>query len=118
MPAVAEMDERFREAEHLARRFVGEGITRLQGASQFAIAYLATRSLADLRWGHYLAGEGYPVQMTSVVRPVIESMHLIDLFVAEPARAQTWVDGKHFELTPKKVRCARDGRGRTLLVAL
>jgi hypothetical protein len=62
------------------------------------------RSIADLRGNQFLAGEGFPVQMYSLVRPVLESINLIELFAQEPEAAAAWAEGKYREFTPAKVR--------------
>ena len=54
------------------------------------------------------AGEGYPIQMYSVIRQVSEAINLIRLVADDPDRAQDWLDGNFRELTPKKVRPQRD----------
>jgi hypothetical protein len=101
--AAGEMENRFREAadrlrDHISVTHHGEG------SAPIAIVHLIGRSLSDLRWGQCLASSGYPIQMYSLIRPVREALNLIELFIQKPGRAQDWVDGKHWELTPKKVR--------------
>lgn len=102
--AVATMEEQFRTAADVLERYIVDGTFRSERPADFAITHLVGRSLADLRWGQYLAGEGYPIQMYSVVRPVAEALNLIDLFVKHPERAEPWAAGEYREFQPAEVR--------------
>jgi hypothetical protein len=101
--AAGEMENRFRDAQKLLKNYIG-GPHHGEGPAPIAILHLLARSLTDLGWGQYLASSGYPLQMYSVIRPVREALNLIELFAQKPERAQDWVDGKYWELTPKTVR--------------
>jgi hypothetical protein len=98
------MEEQFRAAADMLERFIVDGAFRSEKPADFAITHLVGRSLADLRWGQYLAGEGYPIQMYSVIRPVSEALNLIDLFVKEPDRTDAWVAGDYRQFQPAAVR--------------
>lgn len=98
------MEEQFRAGADLVERFIVEGAFRSDKPADFAITHLVGRSLAELRWGQYLAGEGYPIQMYSVIRPVSEALNLIDLFVKEPDRAEAWAAGDYRQFQPAAVR--------------
>jgi hypothetical protein len=98
------MENCFRDASDHIERYLIDGAARLSGPAQIATTHLMCRSLADLRAGQFLAGEGFPIQMYSLVRPVLESINLIELFAQESDAATAWADGKFWELTPAKVR--------------
>ena len=98
------MEEQFTAAADLLERFIVDGASRSDRPADFAITHLVGRSLADLRWGQYLACEGCPIQMYSVIRPVSEALNLIDLFAKKPERAEAWAAGKHWEFKPASVR--------------
>jgi hypothetical protein len=102
--AAGAMENRFRDAADALAAYIGEGAPETHGAAEFAILHLVSRSIADLRWGQYLAGSGYPIQMYSVVRPVAESLNLIDLFIEEPEAAERWANGQWQEFMPGRVR--------------
>jgi hypothetical protein len=102
--AAVTMEEQFRAAADLLERFIVDGAFRSEKPADFAITHLVGRSLADLRWGQYLAGEGYPIQMYSVIRPVSEALNLIELFVKEPDRAEAWAAGDYRQFQPAAVR--------------
>jgi hypothetical protein len=102
--AAGEMENRFRTAAEALAGYIETGRPETSGAAEFAILHLVSRSLADLRWGQYLSGSGYPIQMYSVVRPVSEAMNLIDLFVQEPDLAQSWAEGNWRDFMPGRVR--------------
>jgi hypothetical protein len=102
--AAVTMEEQFRAAADLLERFLVDGAFRSDKPADFAITHLVGRSLADLRWGQYLACEGYPIQMYSVIRPVSEALNLIDLFVKEPERAEAWAAGEYRQFQPAAVR--------------
>jgi hypothetical protein len=104
MLAAGEMENRFRTAANAVAKFIETGSPQTSGAAEFAILHLVSRSLADLRWGQYLGSSGYPIQMYSVIRPVSESLDLIDLFVQEPVLAQSWADGNWKDFMPRAVR--------------
>lgn len=97
------MENCFRAAQKALKEYIARPL-HSQGPAPIAITHLVARSLTDLGWGQYLASSGYPIQMYSVIRPVREAINLIDLFAQKPERAQDWVDGKFWSLTPKKVR--------------
>lgn len=98
------MENRFSTAAEVLADYIRNGRPQTHGAAEFAILHLISRSLADLRWGQYLASSGYPIQAYSVIRPVAESLNLIDLFLQEPETAQKWADGHWGEFTPARVR--------------
>jgi hypothetical protein len=98
------MGKQFRAAADLLERFLVDGAFRSDKPADFAITHLVGRSLADLRWGQYLAGEAYPIQMYSVIRPVSEALNLIALFVKEPERAEAWAAGDYRQFQPAAVR--------------
>ncbi len=98
------MDNCFNAAADLVERYMIDGATNGEGAAVFATWHLMTRSLVDLRAGQFLVTEGRPIQMASVVRPVLESLNLIELFAREPDAAQSWADGNYREFVPWKVR--------------
>lgn len=102
--AAGKMENCFREASDHVERYLIDGAAELSGAAQIATMHLVCRSLADLRAGQSLACEGFPVQMYSLVRPVIESINLVELFAREPKMAETWAAGEHWEFRPAKVR--------------
>jgi hypothetical protein len=102
--AAGAMENHFRDAARALAAYIETGSPQTSGAAEFAILHLVSRSLADLRWGQYLGGSGYPIQMYSVIRPVTESLNLIDLFVQEPDLAQSWADGNWREFMPARVR--------------
>jgi hypothetical protein len=102
--AAGAMENRFAAAADALAAYIEKGSPQTSGAAEFAILHLVSRSLADLRWGQYLGSSGYPIQMYSVIRPVSESLHLIDLFVQEPELAQSWADGNWREFMPARVR--------------
>lgn len=114
--AAGEMENRFREASDLVERYMIDGATVGHGAAAFATWHLISRSLADLRAGQFLASSGFPIQMASVVRPVIESLNLIELFAQEPEAAQRWADGEWQEFMPAAVR-KRLGLGKDAVYA-
>lgn len=98
------MENCFRNASDHIERYLTDGAARLSGPAQIATTHLMCRSLADLRAGQYLACEGFPVQMYSLVRPVIESINLIELFAARPELATEWAQGDHQQFKPANVR--------------
>ena len=102
--AAGAMENRFRDAADVLAAYISDGSPETDGAAEFATLHLVSRSLADLRWGQYLVSSGYPIQMYSVVRPVAESLNLIDLFIEEPEAAQRWADGQWQEFTPARIR--------------
>ncbi len=91
--AVGEMENRFRDASDLVESFLTEGASRGKGAAAAATLHLAARTLADLRCGQYLVGNGFVIQMASVVRPAMEALNLIDLCAQDPDAAQRWAEG-------------------------
>jgi hypothetical protein len=102
--AAVAMEEQFRTAADLLERFIVDGTSRSEKLADFAITHLVARSVADLRAGQLLAGEGHPIQMYAVIRPVAESLNLIDLFVNDPERAEAWAAGDYRQFQPAKVR--------------
>src|SRR5438105_4341189 len=104
MLAAGKMENCFRDASAYIEQYLIDGAAQLEGAAQIATTHLMCRSLADLRGGQYLASSGFPIQMYSLVRPVIESINLIELFAREPGRATEWAAGNHQEFMPAKVR--------------
>lgn len=105
--AVGEMENRFRDASDRAERFLAEGLAAARGSAQAATAHLLARSLADLRCGQYLIGNGFVLQMASVVRPALESLNLVKLFAQDTEAADRWASGQHSrEFMPARVRDA------------
>jgi hypothetical protein len=102
--AAGKMENCFRDASDLIEQYLIDGAAGMSGAAPIAIFHLICRSLADLRCAQYLASSGFTIQMYSLVRPAIESINLVDLFAAEPAAADDWIAGKHWEFRPAKVR--------------
>lgn len=102
--AAGKMENCFRDASDLIERYLTDGAAQMSGAAPIAIFHLICRSLADLRSAQFLASSGFIVQMYSLVRPAIESINPVDLFAAEPAAADAWTDGRHWESRPAKVR--------------
>lgn len=102
--AAGHMENCFRDASDHIERYLMDGGTGMSGSAPIAIIHLICRSLADLRSAQYLASSGFPVQMYSLVRPVIESINLVDLFVQEPTAADEWMAGEHWKFKPWKVR--------------
>jgi hypothetical protein len=99
------MENRFRDASDRVEQFLVEGAGRGQGAAQAATFHLLARSLADLRCGQFLVGEGFVLQMASVVRPALEALNLIDLFERDPGAATRWSEGEDYrEFMPGRVR--------------
>jgi hypothetical protein len=102
--AAGQMENCFRDASDHIERYLTDGQAGMSGAAPIAILHLICRSLADLRSAQYLASSGFTVQMYSLVRPVIESINLIDLFVQEPTTADEWMAGEHWKFRPAAVR--------------
>lgn len=102
--AAGEMENRFCDAADALVAYIEGGRPETSGAAEFAILHLVSRSLADLRWGQFLGSSGYPIQMYSVIRPVAESMNLIDLFVQQPELADSWAAGNWRDFMPARVR--------------
>ena len=102
--AAGKMENSFRDASDHVERYLIDGATTLIGPAQIATTHLICRSMADLRAGQYLVCEGFPLQMSSLVRPAIESINLVELFAREPEMAASWAEGNHPEFTPAKVR--------------
>ncbi len=102
--AVGKMENCFRDASDYVERYLTEGATLTSGAAAMATLHLSARSLADMRSGQFLASSGLVIQMASVVRPVIESLNLIELFAEEPEAAERWAAGRWQEFMPAVVR--------------
>jgi hypothetical protein len=102
--AAGAMENRFRAAVDAVSAYIRGGEPQTTGAAEFAILHLVSRSLNDLGWAQYLASSGYPIQAYSVMRPVLESLRLVDLFVQEPDAAQRWAEGEWREFMPARVR--------------
>jgi hypothetical protein len=102
--AAGAMENHFRIAADAISNYIRNGNPQTTGAAEFAILHLVSRSLNDLGWGQYLASSGYPIQAYSMIRPVIESLNLVDLFVEEPEAAERWAEGRWQEFMPAKVR--------------
>lgn len=87
--------------------FLQAGACVTHGAAEFAIAHLVCRSVADVKVGEFLAGEGFVVQALSAIKPIPESLNLIRLFDQESGRAEDWVEGrKHQQFAAAAVRKA------------
>ena len=73
---------------------------------RFASVHLLARSLSDLLAGGHLASHYYLPQAHSVLRPVIDSCDLMDLFAACPEQAAKWVttDRPWVDFAPTTVR--------------
>jgi hypothetical protein len=73
---------------------------------RIAIIHLLSRSLSDLLAGGHLASHFYLPQAHSVLRPVIDSCDLMDLFADSPEQAERWVstDKAHIDFAPAAVR--------------
>ena len=106
---VGRMENLLRAAIQLIDDYLAEGVSTLSGTSEFAIAHLASRSLADLKAGTFLFASGFVVQTFSVIRPVLESLNLIQLFVNDPVRADVWFRG-YFARTVQRPQCPRGAR--------
>lgn len=102
--AAGKMENCFRDASDHIERYLTDGLAGMSGTAPIAIVHLICRSLADLRSAQYLASSGFTVQMYSLVRPVIESINLVDLFVQEPTAADEWMAGEHWKFKPAAVR--------------
>jgi hypothetical protein len=102
--AAGKMENCFREASDHIEGYLIDGAAQLSGAAQIATTHLLCSSLADLRAAQFLAGEGFPLQAYSLVRPAIESINLVELFAEEPSAADSWAAGEFREFTPAKVR--------------
>jgi hypothetical protein len=102
--AAGHMENCFRDASDHIERYLTDGLASMSGTAPIAVVHLICRSLADLRSAQYLASSGFTVQMYSLVRPVIESNNLIDLFMQEPTAADEWMAGEFWKFTPKNVR--------------
>jgi hypothetical protein len=103
--AAGQMENCFTAAADLIERYMLDGATNGEGPAVFATWHLLTRSLVDLRAGQFLASEGRPIQMASVIRHVFESLNLVELFAQDPPAAQRWADGVDYrEFMPARVR--------------
>ena len=73
---------------------------------KFGVVHLMTRSLSDLLAGGHLAAHCYLSQAYSVLRPVIDSCDLIELFAQDPEQATLWTvtEKAHIEFAPTRVR--------------
>jgi hypothetical protein len=73
---------------------------------RFGMVHLLTRSLSDLLAGGHLASHFYLPQANSLLRTIIDSCDLIDLFADDPAQAEKWVttDQPHIDFSPARVR--------------
>ena len=73
---------------------------------RFASVHLLARSLSDLLAGGHLASHYYLPQAHSVLRPVIDSCDLMDLFAEHPEQAEKWVttDQPWIDFAPRTVR--------------
>ena len=73
---------------------------------RFASVHLLARSLSDLLAGGHLASHYYLPQAHSVLRPVIDSCDLMDLFAGHPDQAEKWVttDRPWVDFAPATVR--------------
>jgi hypothetical protein len=98
--AAGKMENCFRDGSDLVEQYLIDGEAGMSGAAPIAIIHLICRSIADLRSAQYLASSGFTVQMYSLVRPVIESINLVDLFVQEPTAADEWMAGEHWKIKP------------------
>jgi hypothetical protein len=76
------------------------------GEQTFAIFHLLARGISDLLAGAHLVSHCYLTQAYSVLRPVLDSCDLVELFAKEPDQAAVWVntDQGHKHFAPGKVR--------------
>lgn len=104
--AVGLAENRFRDAADAVEDFLVRGLKGVrQERAHFPIIHLVTRSVADLRAGQFLIGNGFLVQMASVIRAVPEALNLVELFVRDPQRAEAWLAG---EKTPSPVEVRKE----------
>jgi hypothetical protein len=73
---------------------------------KFGIVHLITRSLSDLLAGGHLAAHCYMPQAYSVLRPVLDSCDLIELFGQDPEQATLWTvtEKAYTDFAPARVR--------------
>lgn len=73
---------------------------------RLTIIHLLARSLSDLLAGGHLASHYYMPQAHSLLRPVIDSCDLMDLFAASPEQAEKWINTEraHVDFAPAAVR--------------
>lgn len=106
---------RFGDALDPIRRMLTEQNFRLDTDVhlRFASVHLLARSLSDLLAGGHLASHYYLPQGHSVLRPVIDSCDLLDLFAEQPEQAKKWIttDRPWVDFAPATVR-ERLGRDR------
>lgn len=76
------------------------------GEMAFAVNHLLARSISDLLAGVHLGAHIYLQQAYSVMRPVFESIDLINLFAEKPELAERWVNAEEpgKEFSPRQVR--------------
>jgi hypothetical protein len=92
--AIVTVETAFNEAADDVERYLGEGFVGIKHTrTEFPTVHLLSRALANLRAGMLLAASGFVIQMCSVVRPVCESLNLIELFQQEPGLAEEWLQG-------------------------
>src|SRR5215218_46312 len=73
---------------------------------KFGIVHLMTRSLSDLLAGGHLAAHCYMPRAYSVLRPVLDSCDLIELFGQDPEQATLWTvtEKAYSGFAPARVR--------------
>jgi hypothetical protein len=90
------------------RRVLTDVHTRLDAHTQqkFGIVHLLSRSLSDLLAGGHLASHQYLPQAYAVLRPVLDSTDLIELFAQDPEEATLWTttERAHIDFAPAAVR--------------
>lgn len=96
-----------RAIEPTRRMLVQQEIKRDANPHQkFAIMHLLTRCLSDLLAGGHLASHAYVSQAYCVLRPVIDSCDLIELFGADAEQAMKWIltEKGYADFAPGSVR--------------
>ncbi len=63
-----------------------------KGVANFGTIWLAGKSIDDLNCAFHLAQQGYMAQAYSLLRSVLESEDLIELFHKDPAEADKWAE--------------------------
>jgi hypothetical protein len=71
---------------------------------KFGIVHLLSRSVSDLLAGGHLAAHCYVAQAYSVLRPVLDSYHLIELFASDADEATSWTTTTR---APRRFRASR-----------
>lgn len=103
-----------KDARDVLIRTIDQIVSLIQSQSKskdavgFATLFLAARSIDDLNCAFHLAQHGYMSQSFSLIRTVVESLDLMELFHRNLKEADDWADdySKDLERTfkPKEVR--------------